>query len=333
MRTNEEKKEIMMTKLRKSQQESEELHKKWVGFGLLDGLDPSLMMKSVEPNTKKTMLINIIIFSKDRPMQLHLLLESILTNFDVEDFKLNILYKASNDEYNRGYNTIRDLFPQFSYKKEESFKQDLLTLFNDSEYTVFFTDDDIIYRPIKITKDELHNIFQISNANCFSLRLGLNTTNCYTMKKLNKLNKYETHTFFHDVKLIEPIISWKVADGTNDYAYPMSLDGHIFKTPFIKNLCEVLEYTNPNLFEAFLSNFTKSDMTIASYEHSKLVNSPINRVQETFQNLSGMKYRYSVEDLNEMYLDDVKLDLKKMNFEEINGCHQEIRPIFKVNAK
>lgn len=279
------------------------------------------------------MLLNAIVFSKDRPMQLHLLLESILANFDVEDFKLNILYKASNDEYNRGYNTVRDLFPQFTYKKEESFKEDVLSFFNDSEYTVFFTDDDIIYKHIKITKDEMQNIFSFSDAICFSLRLGLNTTNCYTMQRLNKLENYKTHSFYHDINLIEPIISWKVSDGTNDYAYPMSVDGHIFKTAPIKYLCQVLEYTNPNLFEGFLSKAATNDMIIASYEHSKLVNSPINRVQETFQNLSGLKYKYTSEDLNEMYLDGVTLDFKKMNFEEINGCHQEIRPMFKVNAK
>jgi len=279
------------------------------------------------------MLLNAIVFSKDRPMQLHLLLESILKNFNVEDYKLNILYKASNDEYNRGYNMVRDLFPQFTYKKEESFKEDLLSLFNESQYTVFFTDDDIIYNPLRTTNEDLFNIFQFSNCFCFSLRLGLNTTECYTMQKLNKLENYKTHSFYHDINLIEPIISWKVKDGTNDYAYPMSVDGHIFKTELIKYLCEVLEYTNPNLFEGFLSKAAKNDMIIASYEHSKLVNSPINRVQETFQNLSGLKYKYTSEDLNEMYLDGVTLDFKKMNFEEINGCHQEIRPIFKVNAK
>jgi hypothetical protein len=279
------------------------------------------------------MLLNVIIFSKDRAMQLDLLLKSILLNFNVEDYKLNILYKASNDEYNRGYNMIRDLYPQFSYKREENFKSDLISLFNESKYTVFLTDDDIIYQSFKLNNDELHNIFMLTDANCFSLRLGLNTVNCYTMQKLNKLNNYKTHNFYYDVDLIEPVISWKVADGTNDYAYPMSLDGHIFKTEYIKNLCEVLEYTNPNLFEAFLSNFGKPEMIMASYKNNKLVNSPINRVQDTFQNLSGMKYRYSSEDLNEMYLDDVCFNFEKMKFNEITGCHQEIQPFFSVYAK
>jgi hypothetical protein len=279
------------------------------------------------------MLLNVIIFSKDRAMQLHLLLESILLNFNVEDYTLNILYKASNDEYNRGYNMIRDLYPQFNYKREENFKSDLMSFFNNSEYTVFLTDDDIIYQSFKLNNDELHNIFMLTDANCFSLRLGLNTVNCYTMQRLNKLENFNKHSFFHDTDLIEPVISWKVKDGTNDYAYPMSLDGHIFKTEYIKNLCEILEYANPNLFEAFLSNFTKPEMIISSYKNSKLVNSPINRVQETFQNLSGMKYKYSIEDLNEMYLDGLILNLEKMNFNEINGCHQEIQPFFKVNAK
>jgi hypothetical protein len=279
------------------------------------------------------MLLNVIIFSKDRAMQLDLLLQSILLNFNVEDYKLNILYKSSNDEYNRGYNMIRDLYPQFSYKKEENFKQDLLSLFNDSKYTMFLTDDDIIYQSFKLNNDELHNIFMLTEANCFSLRLGLNTKHCYTMQRLNDLKNFKTHNFYYDKDLIEPVISWKVGDGTNDYAYPMSVDGHIFKTEYIKNLCEVLEYTNPNLFEAMLSNFSKSEMIMSSYKDNKLVNSPINRVQDTFQNLSGMKYRYSVEDLNEMYLDGVSFDFNKMKFNEITGCHQEIQPFFSVYAK
>ena len=276
------------------------------------------------------MLLNAIIFSKDRPMQLHLLLESILKNFNVEDYQLNILYKSSNDEYNRGYNIVRDLFPQFTYKKEESFKQDVLSLFNDSEYTVFFTDDDIIYNSFKLTKDELNNIFELTKATCFSLRLGLNTINCYTMQRLNKLENYKTNSFYHDINLIKSIIYWKVKDGTNDYAYPMSVDGHIFKTNYIKNILEFIDYKNPNILEAMISNLSNDNMIMVSYEHNKLVNSPINRVQETFQNLSGLKYSYTSEDLNEMYLDGVVIDLSKMNFDEINGCHQEIRPIFKI---
>jgi hypothetical protein len=262
------------------------------------------------------MLLNVIIFSKDRAMQLDLLLQSILLNFNVEDYKLNILYKASNDYYNRGYNTIRDLYPLFTYKKEESFKEDLLSLFNDSKYTVFLTDDDIIYQSFKLNNDELHNIFMLTEANCFSLRLGLNTKHCYTQQKLNKLNNYNTHNFYFDIDLIEPVISWKVSDGTNDYAYPMSVDGHIFKTDYIKNLCETLEYRNPNLFEAMLSNFGRNEMIISSYKNSKLIKNLIKN--------------HSNEELSEMYLDGVVINLNKLNFTEINGPSQEVKQIFKI---
>ena len=67
-----------------------------------------------------------------------------------------------------------------------------------------------------------------------------------------------------------------------------------------------------------LSNFARNEMIISSYEYSKLVNSPINRVQETFQNLSGMKYRYSVEDLNEMYLEFAHL-VESRKTKELNS--------------
>jgi hypothetical protein len=156
----------------------------------------------------------------------------------------------------------------------------------------------------------------LTEANCFSLRLGLNTVNCYTQQKLNKLNNYNTHNFYFDIDLIEPVISWKVSDGTNDYAYPMSVDGHIFKTDYIKNLCETLEYRNPNLFEAMLSNFGRNEMIISSYKNSKLIKNLIKN--------------HSNEDLSEMYLDGVVINLNKLNFTEINGFSQEIKQIFKI---
>jgi len=279
------------------------------------------------------MLLNGIVFSKDRPMQLDLLLETMISRFDIEDYKVNILYKSSNDEFQRGYDLLINKYPQFNFKKEESFKRDLISLFEDSEYTTFFVDDIIFYNDLKLTRDELHNIFMITEANCFSLRLGLNTNHCYTQQRLNKLNNYKTHNFYFDIDLIEPVISWKVKDGTNDYGYPMSTDAHIFKTKEIKNLCELIEYTNPNTFEALLSNFSNPEMIIASYEYSKIVNSPINKVQNVFENLAGMNYGYSAEDLNEMFLDGLSFNVSKMNFTEIKGCHQEIQPFFKINEK
>jgi hypothetical protein len=279
------------------------------------------------------MLLNVIIFSKDRAMQLNLLLETMLSKFKIDDYKVNILYKTSNDEYDRGYNMIRDLYPQFTYKKEQSFKEDLLSLFNESKYTIFFVDDIIFYNDVILNNDELHNIFMLTEASCFSLRLGLNTRHCYTQQKLNSLENYKTHNFYYDTDLIEPVISWKVGDGTNDYAYPMSTDAHIFKTEYIKNLCEFITYTNPNTFEALLSNFSNPEMVISSYKKSKIVNSPINKVQNVFENLAGMNYGYSAEDLNEMFLDGLSFNVSKMNFTEIKGCHQEIQPFFKINEK
>jgi len=266
-------------------------------------------------------------------MQLDLLLETMISRFDIENYKVNILYKSSNDFFQKGYDLVINKYPQFNFKKEENFKKDLISLFDDSEYTMFFVDDIIFYNDLKLTRDELFNIFELTKCICFSLRLGLNTNICYTQQKLNKLNKYNSHSFIHDINLIESIISWKVGDGTNDYGYPMSTDAHIFKTKEIKNLCELIEYTNPNTFEALLSNFSNPEMIIASYENSKIVNSPINKVQDVFNNLAGIKYGYSAEDLNEMLLDGIGFNLSKMNFNDINGCHQEIQPFFIVNAK
>jgi hypothetical protein len=42
---------------------------------------------------------------------------------------------------------IRDLYPQFNYKKEENFKEDLVSLLIDSQYKKF-----ILFQPYKKIK-------------------------------------------------------------------------------------------------------------------------------------------------------------------------------------
>ena len=59
-------------------------------------------------------------FSKDRPLQLYALLESYFT-YCKDPVPLIILYKASEDDYERAYNEIKD-----SYKKKEIiFRQEM----------------------------------------------------------------------------------------------------------------------------------------------------------------------------------------------------------------
>jgi hypothetical protein len=63
---------------------------------------------------------------------------------------------------------------------------------------------------------------------------------------------------------------------------------------------------------------------MTSFDKSVVVNTPLNRVQETCTNLAGLVYGVMSQDLNNYWLDGYTLSLERMDFSNIYGCHQEL---------
>jgi hypothetical protein len=277
----------------------------------------------------------IVIFSKNRAMQLHGLLTSIYNNLQT-NFNINVLYTYTDESYKNGYELLKNEFTNINYVNEndfETFSDSLKHIFktNESDFCMFLTDDDLFYNKVVLPYTEINNIFTLTNCITISLRLGLNTTVCYTLNRLNTISKYNEETHIYNINLIEPIIHWKISDGKYDYAYPLSVDGHIFKYQYMKYFVENLGYNNPNMFEAMLCHSERPDMVMSSFRHSKLVNLPLNRVQNTFINKFGQTFKYEEDVLNNIFLDGGRIDLNKMNFDNITSPHQEIILQFKTN--
>ncbi len=74
-------------------------------------------------------MINAIIFSKDRALQLRLLLYSIEKNSPLT-FKLNVIYKYSDDSFKEGYEKVKSEFAGVCNFVEQTtdFKRDVLGL-------------------------------------------------------------------------------------------------------------------------------------------------------------------------------------------------------------
>ena len=271
-------------------------------------------------------MINTIIFSKDRASQLRLLLESISKNAP-GIFNINVLYKASNNDFAVAYEKLmdEDIVTNISWALEQDFKtQNLKMLESELPYTCFFTDDDIMYQTVN-EQEIIDCLENDGDVFCFSLRLGKNITVCYTQNSGNVLLPLDE---------TDSIVKWDWTLHYMDFGYPLSVDGHIFRTDDIKTLSNKVPYTNPNTFEAALQifdNFPKIKM--AAFIHSKLVNTPTNVVQNVYPNRKGEKYGMSVEELNKKYLDDEIIDLDKLNFKHIIGAHQELEFIFKKNVE
>tara|TARA_R100001377_G_scaffold65014_1_gene40456 strand:+ start:211 stop:1092 length:882 start_codon:yes stop_codon:yes gene_type:complete len=286
-------------------------------------------------------LITSIIFSKDRALQLDLTLKTIGKNFDLCDDVI-VIYKTSERQYKESYENLKAEHPNVSfYEQSHSLFVDILGIVSGaaSNYVCFFTDDNIVYRKVSINNLQLNHVFN-SGASCLSLRVGVNTTQ----------RDYGDGTLRNDnipgeVFSDPPFIVWnRTSIPTCGYwAYPLSVDGHIFKRETMLEFCIELEVLNkhyqhrgiprenwcwsqtPNEFESKLQRFY-FDLPVMMYalEQSCVVNSPNNRVQSYAENRSGDQFSYTPSELNHLYMSGKRLNVDKIDFSDIVCPHQEI---------
>lgn len=258
-------------------------------------------------------MLNLICFSKNRPMQLQATLDSIELHTKGFFNNIDVLYKA-DEEYKSGYELLKKRKPNVNFVEQTDFQSDLLGLFK-YDWTCFAADDDIFI------KDFNKSLFReiTDDVVCFSLRLGLNINYCYSNDKPNTIKGYEDKGEF--IKF-----NWREQD--LDFGYPLSVISHIFRTTQIKALSEKEVYNNPNIYEGVLQRHLEGlQSNIVAYKDSRVFGVPANRVNDTNANRNGLKNPYTTKELNDMYLagKTIKID-KDFN---ITAAQQEIEYEFK----
>ena len=99
-------------------------------------------------------MLSIIIFSKDRALQLDSLLRSIKDNFKISFESIYILFNTSDNIFANGYKILmgRNYFNNIHWIKEKYFRDDIIEIINglsDDSKVMFIVDDDIVFRPFK----------------------------------------------------------------------------------------------------------------------------------------------------------------------------------------
>jgi hypothetical protein len=268
--------------------------------------------------------INAIVFSQDRPAQLKLFLDSVNKNAS-DVFDLNVIVSHTSEEFDKGYGKLVHN-PKFNgvnfFFAESDFKEQVLRLLNtDGQYSCFFLDDDIIYRGVKL--EEITNQLELDDdVACFSLRLGENTTNCYTLG---------TNNVLHDMEYSGDIMKWDWSLHYLDFGYPFAMDGHIFRRTDIYKLVKKSKFTGVEELEMALFDFAEMfpRNKMVSYKHSALVGVPIGRLQESLDNemtiaLRESRARLMRLEMNNQLLDGSFINLEEIDFSKVNGCHQDL---------
>ena len=276
-------------------------------------------------------MITAILYSKDRPLQLDLCLQSISKNFD-QASSVVVIYKCG-DNYRESYETLKLEHPDTQFVEQESsiFKNTLDVISSSAnDFICFFTDDDIVYQKVpEIRRD----ILLENRIECFSLRMGLNIT-----KRFHEGIAYSDTPIPSMLQRIDrQNICWMktLREYGSYWSYSMSVDGHIFRKKEAEAMFDEMWYLSqryvdweqtPNRVESVMQRFwTGGKDLIASLTESVVVNSPNNRVQDShLSNRFGEAYSYDAETLLEKFLLGRRINIDKLDFGQIECPHTEI---------
>ena len=245
--------------------------------------------------------MNIIIYSKNRAMQLELLLRSM----DFYDNKINhnitVIYTFDDITHEWGYERLK-LLHDVNWWLEAAFKEQTLNAIDEEhENTVFFMDDMVCVDPVGL--NHLFKTMVVDENVCYSTRLHNNITYSYPSKTYAVSSSKDG-----------------VASGSGCWGYKMSLDGNIFNTKDIKKRISKLNFNNPNELEYKLCGVPVDKMY---YGVPCFINIPVNKVQDFCNNRVGETYYTNPADLNSRFLSGQRIKITPKLLELGNACHIE----------
>lgn len=243
-------------------------------------------------------MIDWLIFSKDRPLQL----DGLLTSFDLHGPELQrsvtILHTSSAPLYQLAYLDVAKAHRrQVFWRQSDSFEADVREwLAGQGYYVGFLCDDDVFIRgtpPVEAVRPRVDEV-------CFSLRLHYPGRNWH----------------------------WRRTPEL-DYGYPFSLDGHVYRRSTILAVLDGLDFDDPTRLEAGMAARaeTHAEANLIACDHlQSLVGIPANRVSAT----SGMPHMgIEPAELCERYLDGWRLDPNAMGLGSVETAHVEIPLAFR----
>jgi hypothetical protein len=260
-------------------------------------------------------MIDCLIFTKDRACQLDALLKSIDDNFP-ELGKITIIYKSRDHEFNLGYKRVMDKFPQHNWMEETNLTQNIKDVVGNftQPFCLTLVDDEIVTRDQSIKKS-LSLLAQQPDIHCISLRMGTNVNYTYTANVNSPQPAFSIYAH-EDTHLYN--WNWKKQNPIADWGYPSCINSHIYRTVFFKNIVLPMNFRNVNVLEGMLNaQRVMFPPHMICFEKPKTINIA-NNLTQTGQNRHSGKEEFSLESLNNKYLDGHVIDVKPFYNLDIN---------------
>lgn len=268
-------------------------------------------------------MINLIVFSKDRPLQL----EAALRTFyeyceDASEFHARVIYKTSSKLFEMGYYKLSLLYPDVCFEREVHFNNQVKTYSFSGTHVFFMVDDAVFIRPFS---SKVINYLGDTDLG-FSFRLGTSINNSYMMKRKSPPPKFTPVT--------DDILKFSWINQPGDWGFPLEVSSSLYPTDRIFNLLRG-RYSGPNMLETHLhTNLSQCHKypNLLFYEKSRAICIPLNKVQEVYpKNRSMLSVSYNTDSLLEFFLKGYRLDTSSLKDFTPDSVHVEfpLSPIMK----
>lgn len=259
-----------------------------------------------------------IVLSKDRALQLYALLQTYV-RYTKNPVPLFVIYNASNEAHAKAYVEVEaafrnsDLSLTFFFEKY-SFRESLIDVLGMvNTKNIFFLVDDIIFiRPVNLDGASAMDPFKT----ILSLRHSPHLRFSYT----SAVSQFPPE--FSPAHGNPDSLIFRWFEKGNEWSDPWSLDGQVLSTAEVRVLSRLCNFRAPNTYEAALKSFGDivRDRSGMCYVESKILNLPINRVQNEVENISG---NVSTEFLLEQWNKGLMLDTSMFDAYVPKSTHEE----------
>ncbi len=307
-------------------------------------------------------MTSCLIFSFDRAMQLDAVLRSFFLHcHEADQTPISVLYRTSNKKHALQYEQLISEYASqenIYFIREENFRKDVLSTLNSfipqsrlynfinllikwggkvphfvakmifnglpDIQILFLVDDNLFVRDFSLKL--ISNLLkENTDALGFSLRLGKNTTYCYSLEVQQAIPKFTS--------LSENISIFDWTKGDSDFSYPLEISSSVYRLGNMFPLILSILFENPNLLEGRLAQkrslFRIRYPKLLCFEESIAFCNPVNKIQEVNNNFFGINYNYSCEELAQQFDEGYRINVNAYSGFVPNACHQEVELKFK----
>jgi hypothetical protein len=300
--------------------------------------------------------LNIVVFSKDRPSQLLLLLRSMERH--VVDWQqipaITVIVSSSNEEFVQGYILVQRKYPciKFAWDMREGlFRRHVLDTLTSSSlqekhaHTLMLVDDNVFVRPMAL-RDVVSAFSSMPKSksgglHSVSIRMHSKISHTYTTQLPSPPPSHLQRFDLARWQIDRHMFVWNSCDAelSGDWAYSVSIASDVYNTKKLQETLIALSFSTPNQMESQMfvaeersrkkmyssSLPTRCERLIASIGLSPcVVSMPFNRVQTDFpRNIFDSVQGLTTKALNDEFLKNGKIlalpDVRLLDFTSTNS--------------